>query len=254
MLDTAQTVGRRILDSILSVYHTLRFWTVIILLSIVLGTLSTLARGVDATGGASRNISRLWSRWLCRLNGVRVEIKGLEHVRSEPAQIFVANHQGFFDIFALSGYLPVQLCWVAKSSLFWIPFVGWAMKAAGDIGVNRKDKKKAYQAFLATAEKIKSGHSVVIFPEGTRSPDGSIGEFKKGGHLLAMRTKAPMVPITIIGSGRILTKRSVRVRPHPIQIIISPPLAVENLPPREQKNILEKIREIICENFKANTP
>lgn len=171
----------------------------------------------------------------------------------DRAQIFVANHQSFFDIFALSGYVPVQIRWVAKASLFRIPFVGWSMKAAGYISVDRSNKKKAYQSFVATVEKIKQGYSVVVFPEGTRSEDGTIGPFKKGSHLLAVRAKAPMVPLTLIGTGNIIKKNSLVIKPGPIRIIVSPPVYTDSSDAKEGENMLAGIRETICKTYAENT-
>ncbi|MFQ5672613.1 MAG: lysophospholipid acyltransferase family protein [Nitrospinales bacterium] len=233
--------------------YTLRFWIIITLLSIVFGTLSVLAGCVDTSGNTSHHIASLWARLICRLNGIRVEIIGLENVCFDHAQVFVANHQSYFDIFALTGYLPAQIRWMAKSSLFWIPFVGWAMYAEGSIAVNRQDRKNAYKSFLACVEKIRAGYSVVIFPEGTRSVDGTLGAFKKGGQLLAARAQAPMVPVTIIGSGRIIKKNSIVLRPGPVRVIISPPLAVEELSSKKQEQVLEDIRDIIQKNLEENT-
>lgn len=235
------------------VYDTLKFWLVITLLSIVLGSLSVLLKALDASGNTSHRIASLWARLICEWNRIPVEITGLENISSTHAQIFVANHQSSFDIFALSGYLPVQIRWVAKSNLFWIPFVGWAMWAEGSIPVDRSNRKKAYQAFLATVEKIKAGCSVIIFPEGTRSVDGTLGEFKKGSHLLAARSQAPMVPVTLIGSSRIIQKGSVRVNPGPIRVIISPAIAVEKLSSKQQEKILQTIREVIRKNLEENS-
>ena len=136
----------------------------------------------------------------------------MENILNNRPQIFISNHQGYYDIFALSGYLPVQIRWVSKSSLFLIPFMGWAMKAAGYISVKRNNRKQAYQAFLNTLETIKTGNSIVIFPEGTRSADGEIGSFKKGSQLLAQRAEVPMVPVTIIGTRNIIRKGSMIIR------------------------------------------
>jgi len=210
-----------------------------------------LAACVDPSGNTSHRISSLWARLLCKLNGIQVEITGLENIASDRAQVFVANHQGFFDIFALSGYLPVQIRWVAKASLFKIPFVGWSMKAAGYISVDRSNKKKAYQSFLATVETIKQGNSVVIFPEGTRSEDGTIGPFKKGGHLLAVRAKAPMVPLTLIGTGSIIKKNSLIIKPGPVRIIISPPVFSDAINSKDKngEKIMGDIRETICKTY-----
>jgi 1-acyl-sn-glycerol-3-phosphate acyltransferase len=213
-----------------------KFWIVITLLSIFLGTCCLLSVLWDRSGNTSHRISSLWARLLCRLNGIQVKITGLENVAKDHAQIFVANHQSFFDIFALSGYLPVQMRWVAKASLFRIPFVGWSMKAAGYISVDRSNKKKAYQSFVATVEKIKQGYSVVIFPEGTRSEDG---------------TKAPMVPVTLIGTGNIIKKSSLVIKPGPVRIIISPPVFPYDATSKDKDGarVLDEIRQTICHTY-----
>ena len=238
------------MKTIKSIYHTIKFWVVIVVLSLVLGLVAILMGWVDRSGNRSHRISSLWSRCVCRWNGVEVHLSGLEHLKTDRAQVLVANHQSVFDIFALSGFLPIQIRWLAKSSLFNLPFVGWSMRSSGYVPVDRSNRKKAYQAFLTTIEKLKSGCSVVLFPEGTRSEDGRIGPFKKGGHLLAVRAKAPMVPVTIIGTGQIVKKGSGVIRPGPVHIIISPP--VEYGETDKEEAVLEGIRETICNNYEAN--
>ena len=176
-------------------------------------------------------------------------MEGLENVRPDKAQVFVANHQSYFDIFALSGYLPAQIRWMAKSVLFQIPLFGWAMKSAGYISVDRSSRKKAYQSFLKAVEKLNSGFSVVIFPEGTRSLDHNVAAFKKGGHLLAIRSQAPMVPVTIIGTGKIIKKGSGVIRPGPVRIVISPALEAKNITSKDGETALNDIREIIRLNI-----
>ena len=231
-------------------YHTVKFWTLIISLSILLGTAAVLARLFDRSGNTSHNIASLWCRLLCQWNGVKVEITGLEHILNDQPQIFVSNHQGYFDIFALSGFLPVQIRWVAKSSLFQIPFMGWAMTAAGYIRVERGDRKKSYQAFMQTVEKVKQGSSVIIFPEGTRSEDGTVGTFKKGSNLIASRSNSPMVPVTIIGSGDIIKKGSAIINPGTVKIILSPPITNHE---KNDGEILNSIRDKICVNLKTSS-
>ncbi|MCA9483662.1 MAG: 1-acyl-sn-glycerol-3-phosphate acyltransferase [Nitrospina sp.] len=237
------------MKALIGTYHTIRFWTVITLLSLFLGTVAVLLRLFDASGNTSHKISALWARLLCILNGIQVEIEGLEHARPDRAQVFVANHQSFFDIFTLAGFLPVQIRWVAKASLFKIPFVGWSMTASGYISVEREDRKNAYKAFLASVDKLKSGASIVIFPEGTRSRDGLIGEFKKGGTLLATRAGVPIVPVTIMGTSGIIQKGSSRVNPGRVKIVLSPPIEAEELRDNKEGEILARIRETICHNY-----
>lgn len=232
-------------------YHTLRFWIIMVLLSLMLSLAALAARLFDPSGNTSHRIASLWARCLCQWNGIQVEVRGLEHVQRHRAQVFVANHQGFFDIFALAGYLPVQLRWMAKASLFRIPLVGWSMYAADYIPVLRTDRKSAYRAFLQGIEKLKGGASIVIFPEGTRSEDGRIGRFKKGGTLLALRAGAPLVPVTLAGTGRILRKGSMRVHPGRVQMIISPPIEAEVLKETGEGEVLESIRDLICRNYET---
>ncbi len=234
-------------------FFTVRFWLSIALLTLIFAPTSVLVRLVDSSGDLSHTVNSWWSRWICILNGVKVTVEGMEHVDPSRAQIFVANHQGYFDIFALDGFLPVQLRWISKASIFKIPLVGWAMRAADYVSVERDDKKQSYRAFIASAEKLKSGKSVVIFPEGTRSETGEIGEFKKGGHLLSARSKAPMTPVTIIGSRGIIKKGSGMINPQPMKIIISPPAEWDVKKSKNGDNVLQEIREIICRNFEGNS-
>ena len=235
----------------LPLYHTLRFWVLIISLSIILGTVATVLGVLDRSGNQSHKVAALWSRLICRWNGIKVEVSGKENILVDQPQIFIANHQGYYDIFTLAGYLTVQLRWVSKAVLFRVPFMGWAMRAAGYIPVERNNRKQSYQAFLNTLEAIKEGSSVVIFPEGTRSEDGNIGIFKKGSQLLAQRAKVPMVPVAIIGTRDIIRKGSLLFHPGTVRIIISPCIALEEKDAKKGDEILQEIRNMICKNFKA---
>lgn len=125
--------------------------------------------------------------------------------------------------------------------------MGWAMTASGYIPVTRTDRKKSYQAFMQTVEKVKEGCSVIIFPEGTRSEDGTIGPFKKGSNLIATRSNSPMVPVTIIGSGEIIKKGSAIINPGSVQIILSSPVR-KHLEEKDDGKILNSIRATILEN------
>ena len=238
------------MEYLLTLYHTLRFWIVIVILSIILGTLAIILGIFDKSGNQSHKVAALWSRLICEWNGIRVEVSGAENILVDQPQIFIANHQGYYDIFTLAGYLPVQLRWVSKAVLFRVPFMGWAMSAAGYIPVERNNRKQSYQAFLSTLEAIKAGSSVVVFPEGTRSEDGNIGVFKKGSQLLAQRAKVPMVPVTIIGTRDIIRKGSMLINPQSVRIIISPCINLEGKDAKKGDERLQEIRNIICENFK----
>lgn len=240
------------MDTLVVVFNALRFWFLITVLSIVFGIASVLARCFDASGDKSNRVNSCWSRLMCTLNGIKVEVIGMENIDPGQAQILVANHQSYYDIFVLDGFLPVQIRWVTKDSIFLIPFVGWAMRASGYIGVRREDKKMAYQSFMETVGKLKAGKSVVIFPEGTRSMDGKIGPFKKGSLLLAIRSGAPMVPVTIVGTRQVMRKGRWFIHPGPIRVIISPPVTIDKSENKNHQQILGSIRETICQNYEEN--
>ena len=188
-----------------SLYHTLRFWSLITILSVVLGTISLILGIFDRSGNKSHKVTALWSRLICKWNDIRVEITGMENIITDQPQIFIANHQGYYDIFALSGYLPVQLRWVSKSSLFRIPLMGWAMSAAGYIRVERNNRKKSYQAFLNTIETVKVGNSIIIFPEGTRKKPGENPDYKTGIAGIYKNLESEVLPVAV-NSGHLWPK------------------------------------------------
>ena len=125
------------------------------------------------------------------------------------------------------------------------------MWASRYIPVARHNRKKSYEAFMNTVDCIKSGASVVIFPEGTRSENGKIGKFKKGGLLLASRSGAPIVPVTIIGTGSIIRKGSYLVHPGQVKIIISPPIIISSK--EDETDLSDSIRNIICKCYSKNS-
>ena len=165
----------------------------------------------------------IWSRLFCLVSLVRVEVKGREKLDRSTSYVFVANHQGAYDIFLVYGYLGHKFKWMMKSSLRRIPFVGAACAAGGFIFVDRSGK--GLRETLAAAEKILTGGmSLVVFPEGSRTPDGKIHRFKKGAYQIADDLSLPVVPLTIDGSYRVLSKNSKLIRPGKIVLTIHDPI------------------------------
>ena len=165
----------------------------------------------------------IWSRLFCLISLVRIEVRGREKLDRSTSYVFVANHQGAYDIFLIYGYLGHKFKWMMKSSLRRIPFVGAACAAAGFIFVDRSGK--GLRATLAAAEKILTGGmSLVVFPEGSRTPDGKIHRFKKGAYQIADDLSLPVVPLTIDGSYRVLSKNSKLIRPGKIVLTVHDPI------------------------------
>lgn len=169
-------------------------------------------------------MSRYWAQYTLSCADTSVEVIGRENI-PDGHVIYMANHSSFFDVFAVLGYLDVQFRWIVKKELFKIPLLGINMKRSGHISVDRGNHEKAWKSIELAAEKIRSGTSIFIFPEGTRSDDGALRyPFKKGGFHLAILSGAPIVPIAIIGAREILPKDGMIVKPGNIKLVIAKPI------------------------------
>jgi 1-acyl-sn-glycerol-3-phosphate acyltransferase len=197
----------------------------------------------------AHKIANLWARMLLKLSSIRVNVIGRENVLMNRPQIFMANHQSDFDILIVLAYIPGQFRWIVKKELFKIPVFGKAMKSAGYIEIDRQNHEKALKSLEEAAQKIREGKSVVTFPEGTRSRDGKIKPFKQGMFHLAIQAGVPIVPISIIGAHEIMPKRSLKVRPGQITMIIDRPVDVSGYTVETRAQLIEKVRNIIIENF-----
>ncbi len=172
-----------------------------------------------------REIASLWAKSLVFLSGIKFEKEGLENIPCNEPLIFASNHQGAVDIVVLLAVLPPSFCFIVKKELFSIPFFGWYLKNAGYLPVDRGGKRGALEMFMKAQEKVKNNESIAIFPEGTRSKDGSLLPFKKGSLLLAFKTKAKVVPIAISGSNNVLPKGSILINSNSlVRVKIGPPL------------------------------
>ena len=186
-----------------------------------------------------------------KISGCSVKIIGLENLDVNNGQLLVSNHQSGFDIYSINAYIPLQVRWLAKESLFRIPFMGWAMSAARYIPIDRDNARKAIKSLRSAAESVKRGNSVVIFPEGTRTPDGQLKEFKKGTLYMAKKYQLTMTPVTIKGTYNIMRKKSLRIHPQAIKIIIDKPIPFSEIEGRKEEIILDEIRNIIKNNLES---
>jgi len=206
----------------------------------------------DRYGKSAYGITRLWTWIILIIAGVRLKVAGLSHIDPKRQYIFMANHQSHIDIPILIQSLPAfQLRWIAKRELLWVPFFGWAMWAAKHITVDRSDRMDALDSLKKAKERMKSGISLVIFPEGTRSSDGHLLPFKRGALLLAVRTQTPMVPVTISGSRAILPKGDWRIRRGQIEVTVGPPVSVKNYRPGTLRALSAHVQELIENNLQT---
>jgi 1-acyl-sn-glycerol-3-phosphate acyltransferase len=213
------------------------------------GTVACLALCVDRSGESAIWVGRNWVRWIFASCGIRVEAEGLEHVDPARPQIFMCNHQSVVDIGALVVSLPVSWRFVAKRELLWIPFFGWALGLSRHVIVDRGDREKAVASLRRAAKRVAGGVNVIIFPEGTRSPDGELKPFKSGGFHLAIESQVPIVPVSISGSRRITPKRSLRIESGTVKVVYGKPIPTRGLGTEDRQALKDEVRRGILAGY-----
>ena len=198
-------------------------------------------------------VSRPWAKTILWVSGIKVRAKGQENADPRFPRIYMTNHQSYFDIFALLACLPVNFKFILKQELMKIPFLLIAMRRARYIGIEREDPRKAVQSINEAAEKIKSGASVLIFPEGTRSIDGRLQPYKKGGFNLALKSGCDIVPVTICDSYRIVPKGSLRVNKGTFSMHIGNPISVKGYDKASITQLMDNVREVMLTHLKKDS-
>ena len=166
----------------------------------------------------------VWAWCLAWVTWVRVRVEDRQHARPGQSYVIMCNHQGAYDILALYGFLGREFRWVIKQELRKVPFLGWGCAAIGHIFVDRRNSTRAIAALEAAKPRLVGGISVLFFPEGTRSADGQLLPFKKGGFIMARQLALPILPISISGSHRVLPKGRLLPRPGTIDVRFHPPI------------------------------
>ena len=225
-------------------------WTPLV--TIVLGFIVILISFFSKTGNLPHLIARIWARSILFVSGVNVSVNGRAHINTHASYIFMANHQSNFDIPVLLGYLPVQFRWVAKAELFKIPLFGRSMKGCGYISIDRFNRESAIESLNRAAKEIRNGASVVIFPEGTRSVDGRIKAFKKGGFVLSVDAGVPILPIVIHGTRLIMPKKSLSIKPGQVRMDILPAVSTQAYSRESKEDLMDVIREMMCEAYSGS--
>jgi len=217
--------------------------------TLVAGILVIVLSFFVRSGNSLHKIARLWGKSILFVSRVKMSVKGLSNIDPSAPYIYMPNHQSNFDIPVLLGHLTVQFRWLAKVELFKIPIFGRAMRKAGYISIDRNNRESAIKSLNVAANKIKSGVSVLIFPEGTRSRDGKIQPFKKGGFVMAIESGVPIVPVVITGTRSLMTKGKFRVNAGHVSMVIHKPIDTSAYTRETKEALMESVRRVICDNF-----
>jgi 1-acyl-sn-glycerol-3-phosphate acyltransferase len=217
-------------------------WINLLCSTIILSTVAIIVSFFDNKRSGAHRVGRFWAGFHLKVSGIKVVVKGLEYL-TNPPYVFMCNHQSALDIYTLQAFLPFSFKWIAKRQLFKIPFIGWAMGRTGYISIDREKPREALKAMDEAAQKIRNGMNIVIFPEGTRSIDGTLLPFKKGGFTLALRAMVPIVPIGIYGTSRLQPKGSfIPKEKGVIYIHIGEPIILEGMDRSAKTRVMDDVR------------
>lgn len=226
-------------------------------LLLVITIIAALVTIIGSALGAGRTMGywpgHFWAQLFCVLTWVRVEVRGSDNISQGRSYVFVANHQGAYDIFAIYGYLGHNFRWMMKKGLEKIPLVGYSCRVSGHIYVDNSSPSAVRRTMETAEQRLAGGMSVVVFPEGARTTDGHMHAFRRGAFTLAVEFGLPVVPVTIDGAYQILRRGSALPRPGRIILTIHKPI----LPPEggrhELAELMERSRETIASALPAES-
>jgi 1-acyl-sn-glycerol-3-phosphate acyltransferase len=219
---------------------------VIAVATIVGAVLAIASRLFDGSGDTVLRLARLWSRSILAAGGVEIVVDDRARLDVSRPYVFMSNHLSTVDIWATLVALPVPVRMIAKKQLARIPLLGWAMAAGRFIFIDRQNGTAARRSIERAGERIRNGHSVLLFPEGTRSRSGELLPFKKGGFHLATDAGVPIVPVAVLGSRAAMPPGSWLVRPGQVQVVIGEPIPTAGVAPGERDALVERVRGVIA--------
>ena len=194
-------------------------------------------------------LTKLLDRIILFLAGIHVEVEGKEKISGQGGYVYVGNHRSFVDVTAVFLALPGDLRFLAKKEIYKIPLVSFALRTMGIIEVDRSNPEAAAKSIDRAVGEIRSGRSIILFPEGTRSRSPHMLPFKKGAFVLAIKAKAPIVPITLLGMAELLRPDTLFLYPGRVKIFIHDPIETEALDLENRTQLLDQARAVIEETW-----
>ena len=194
---------------------------------------------------ASYICGSIWARLNGYMTPMLVRVRGRENIDKKQSYVIVSNHQSHYDVFVLYGWLGIDFKWVMKQELRKVPGLGIGCEKVGHIFIDRSDREKALESLRTARAKIVNGTSVIFFPEGTRSRDGKLQDFKKGAFKMALDLELPVLPITISGTGKILPTHTMNLFPGKALVTIHPPIDTRGYNDDNIEELMEKTRVAI---------
>ncbi|NCO69460.1 MAG: 1-acyl-sn-glycerol-3-phosphate acyltransferase [Acidobacteria bacterium] len=221
--------------------------------TLIMASFGILVGPIPPRGNWTLRGARWWARIIIAGAFVRLRCEDRERVPRDTPVVFMANHESWIDIPALLSAVPVQVRFLAKKSLFRVPFLGWAMSAMTFIPVDRTNRREAIRSFEEAGQRICTGRSVLLFPEETRAPSRELLPFQRGGFLIAIKAGVPIVPIGLEGAGRCLPKHSYLLRPGTVTVRFGAPIPTIGRGVTDKDELMAEVRAAI-ETLRGNLP
>ena len=219
--------------------------------TIILGTLSLIGGLLDGSGVWAHKCAQWWGRLIVWTSGVRINRNG-ELPAIGTSVVFVANHSSIYDVPILFTGLPRQLRVMAKAALKYVPFIGWHLMRSGHVLVNRRNPGAGI--FKRMQRMAKSGASLIVFPEGSRTVDGRVQRFKPGIFLLAIENKLPIVPVSVAGSRVVMPKGRFMVSSATVTLTVHPPIPTTDLERKDARALADRVRLIVAGGVPGGMP
>jgi 1-acyl-sn-glycerol-3-phosphate acyltransferase len=238
-------MGRKILYVVYQPYKWLFFVPFLIINTLLFGIIAVVVSSLINQRIGSYFGGVIWSRLNAFFTPMFVSVKGKENIEAGTSYIVIPNHQSYYDIFLIYGWLGLDIKWVMKKELAKIPGIGFGSKKVGHIFIDRSNSKTAMESLHAARQKLVNGTSVVIFPEGTRSRTGELIPFKRGGFRLALELKLPVLPVTVINTRSVLPADSLNLMPGRVKMIIHPAINIAGYDENSMPELMQKVRNTI---------
>jgi 1-acyl-sn-glycerol-3-phosphate acyltransferase len=218
--------------------------------TIVLGTLAIAGTLIVRRGWVVDRLGHLWGRGIVRACGIDLDVQGLERLQPGQSYVLISNHLSNFDIWCTLASMPFVVRFVAKKELLRIPVFGQALAVSGHIVIDRGDPQSAIARINAAAQRTERGMGILFYAEGTRSRDGKVHEFKKGGVSLALSTQLPIVPMSVSGTRKFLPRSCAVIRPGGrVRIVLGEPIPTTGLSYDDRDALNERVRRVVVSNF-----
>lgn len=215
----------------------------IIASTMVMGSINLVVAFIDKRGDQQLRVARTWAKMLCRIAGVRLQIKGAESLDLARNYILCVNHLSYMDTPVVLGYLPFNFRFMAKKGLFDIPFMGWHLRQAGHLPVVLDNPREGIRTLTEAAKLIQErGTSVLVFPEGGRSANGELQPFKDGAFYLAIKSGVPILPVALVGTYEMLPMGSGVIRPGAVEMRLGKPVVTEGREIKQRGALSDEVR------------